>query len=192
MLRRIATTEDYEKKRKRTNAVTSIFLVGIMIFSVVGYAFYNTGSEESVGEVEYQDVSFSLQGDNLWHFNIGDSKFATAFNPLETKNISNIAYVDLSVLNGKPLYFSHDSEKMGVNEISRNLVRFTEGLRYACIDECEEDLPVKNCSEDNIIIIDSGTQNLINQKDSCIYISAKEGEILRVSDSFIFRALGFN
>ena len=163
-----------------------------MVLSTAGYAFFGTNKTRQE-KLNYKGVAFQLGDDGLWHFKMQNYDFSTRYNPAETENISFFLALSLGNYQGKPLYFSYDSDRQGVEEISRNLGRFAERIQYACLEECKEDFPVKNCTE-NIIILKQGNANesLIKQEDSCVYILAGNEEVLRASDAFILRILGLN
>jgi len=176
-----------ERIERRKRISIGIVLVGILILSTIGYAFYNT-EKEDVKKIEYNDVKFVLREDGLWHFNAGGYEFTTAYNPKEVQDISSNIFRSFQDYFGKVLYFSYDSDSEGVNEIMRNLGGFVNRVQYICTEECEEDLPVKDCKE-NIIVVKEAGENLIRQEESCVYISAKKEDILKASDAFIFEVL---
>ncbi len=187
-MRKILTREERERKEMMNRVIVGLVLVVIMILSTIGYSFYYTG-KSNVKKIEYSGIEFILKEDDLWHFEINQYEFATVHNPKETENITSFITSNLLSYQGKPLYFSYDSERKGTEEIIRSIGRFVARIQYVCLDECEGDLPIKNCSE-NIIIIKEAGENLIKQEDNCVYVLAKEGDILKVSDAFIFRILG--
>lgn len=162
-------------------------MVGIMVVSSAGYAFYRTGDESSKS-LEYKNITFELKEDGLWHFETQGYEFATVFNPKETENISKSMVIDINDYSGKPLYFSYESDKQGESEIIRNIGRFIARAQEVCFDECKENLPVKNCS-DNLILVNLANETLIKQENDCIFITAKENDVLRASDAFIFKIL---
>jgi len=119
-------------------------------------------------------------------------EFSTQFTPEDTQNISAPIFKNLYSYSGKPLFFSGESP--GKQEIARNLIDFLS--RYpqdACIDNyeklCKEDSPIKNCSQDNIIIFQEKNETEISQEENCIFISALYSEQIRASDAFIFKIL---
>lgn len=182
------TREERERKETRSKLIIGLILVGVMVLSTAGYAFYNTKKEE-VKRIEYRGVEFVLEEDGLWHFNIQEQEFSTFYNPRETENISSLMFMSFQNYAGKVLYFSSDSEREGIEEIIRNIRGFILRTQYVCLDECEGEWAVKTC-EDNVVIIKEVGENLIRQENSCIYILASEGEVMRVSDAFIFKILG--
>ncbi len=188
-MRKIITREKRERIEKRNKTIVGLVLVGIMVFSVAGYAFYNIRGEE-IEKIEYKNIEFVLKEDGLWHFFIQGYEFSTFFNPQQVQDIEVLGNLNLGKLRGKPLYFSHDSDVEGTQEIDRNVNIFMERVQKACIYECEEDLPFKDCEEDNIIIIRESSETLIKQEENCIYILGKENELIKASDAFIFKFLG--
>ena len=187
-MKKILSKEEVEKKEKRNKTILGVILVGIMVLSTAGYAFYKTGGGEEKN-LEYNGLSFILQDDGFWHFIINSYEFATVYNPKDTENISSVLSLSIQNYSGKVLYFSNGSDLQAANEIAKNIGRFTERVQRACLEECEEDLPVKNCS-DNIILMEEVNETLIKQEGNCVYVMAKGEDMIRVADGFIFEVLG--
>ena len=186
-MQKIMTTEEKEQKEARSKLIIGIILVGIMVLSSAGYAFYHSGGTE--GKIKFNGIEFLLGEDKLWHFQISGQEFSTASNPQETENVSIDMNITLQNYAGKDLYFSDDSDMQGAGEISRNIGGYVPRMQQACLEACEEDLPLKNCT-DNVIAIMRVNETLIKQEDNCIYILAKDEDIMRASDAFVFRLLG--
>lgn len=187
-MKQIISREETEKKERRNKIIIGLILVGIMVISSAGYAFFGT-DKTSAEKIQYNNIEFSLQDDNLWHAKIQDYEFSAFYNPKDTENISGIVTLKLGNYYNKPLFFSYDSDRQAVEEISRNIASFTQRVQYVCLDECKEDFPVKNCT-DNIIIIKDLNISLIKQEDNCVYILADRDNILRASDAFVYKILG--
>jgi len=181
--------DEKEKKEKRDRIVIGSVLIAILVFSTAGFAFFSVINLDKGEEREYNGIKFVVRGDGLWHFLINGQEFSTAYNPEQTKNISIEGEINLQNYYKKPLYFSHDSDEQGVSEIVRNIERYAERVQLACIEQCEENLPVKSC-EDNVIIIKAGNETLIKQENNCIYILGEQNELIRAGDAFIFKLLG--
>lgn len=186
-MRKIKTREEREKKERRNRVIIGIILVGLMIFSTAGYAFYNR--EGDLNKIKYNNVKFELKNDGLWHFLAGNEEYQTVYNPKELENISVNSNLNLENYKNRPLFFSYDSNINAINEILRNLGRFIPRTQKVCINQCEENLPIKNCSEENIIIIREGGENVIKKESSCVYLISEEGESLKITDKFLFQLL---
>jgi len=57
-------------------------------------------------------------------------------------------------------------------------------------DECEDNLPIKNCVDDNIIIIQEAENISITQEDRCVYIASPYRDQAKAADAFLFRIFG--
>jgi len=187
-MREILTQEEKEKKQKRNRIIIGIILIAIMALSSAGYAFFS-GSPEQQGKIKENGVEFILNENDLWQFEINRVMFLTQFNPKETSNISAPLFVSVNDYAGYPLFFIGNNEAK--QEIARNF-GFVLRMQEACIEEkeCEGNLPVKNCSVDNVIIIKESKDIKMNQEDKCIFIEAPKEELIRAADAFIFKVLG--
>lgn len=189
-MKKILSEEEKNKRAKRNGMVVGIILIGIMIISSAGYAFYNTNktNTENKNEVEYNGFKFNLQEDGLWHVKLGNNELVTQFNAKEVENISTPS-ISLQQYTNKPLYFVSENN-LAVNEIAKNLNNFVARVQYACLEkECKDNLPVKNCTQ-NLIIIEDSNKTEVKKQDNCVFISAPYSESNRASDAFIFQIFG--
>ncbi|MGD2072175.1 MAG: hypothetical protein PVG65_01630 [Candidatus Thorarchaeota archaeon] len=194
-IKKIISREIKERKDRRNRTIVGLLLVGLLVVSIAGYFSGKGGDDRARSKIIYNSVEFTLEDNNYWSSVIGEIEFLTAYNPKETEDIQGMITLRLESYQDKPLYFSHDSNTEGINEINMNLGRFASRTpQKACLYECEEDLPVKNCTENIIIVreVEELQESLIRQEENCIYVLSTEGEILKVSDAFIFKLLELN
>ena len=164
-----------------------------MIFSTLGYAFSDK-SDGNPKKMEYNGVEF-IKTNEYWNFNLNGNSFITKYNPKEVENITLLGYISINSYTNKPLYFVSDFNEPNY-EISRNLNPFVLRIQNACISEedCVGNLPVKNCSEDNVIIIKElktdDIKESIFQQDNCIFITSSIENQTRYADAFLFKTLG--
>lgn len=187
-MQKILTKEEKEAKERKSKVIVSLVLAGIMLLSTLGYAFFQTEKQE-YKKLEYKNTEFILGEDSLWHWNTDKYSLSSAYTPNDVENIS-APYLDLLNYNRAILYFSHDSDRQAVSEISRNMMQIVERMQFACIGNCSEDYPAKDCNNDNIISIKEGGESLIKRENKCIFITAKQGEVLKAVDAFIFSLFG--
>ena len=183
-----------KKDNSRQNQlILGLGLIILMLFSTLGYALGGRSNEDSNKKISYNGIEFIQDSSGYWEFEQQGYEFLTKYNPEEIENIEFNGNLVLSNLFEKPLYFVGDSQEPIV-EIARNLERFVLRIQNACINEedCEGDLPIKNCSEDNIVVIkeseNSETEN-IYQQENCIYISASYANQTKYADRFLFSIL---
>ena len=66
-------------------------------------------------------------------------------------------------------------------------------MQRACPEDviCEsgEDLPVKTCSDNFIIIKESNTSS-IRQENNCVFIEGQKEELTALADQFLFKTFG--
>lgn len=190
-MRKILTQGEKEKKDTRNKVIIGLILVGIMVLSTAGYSFFS-GSREEVKKINYNGVEFILNENNLWQFKIQDFEFLTQNNPKDTENISVLIFKTANDFYGKPLFFL--GKGTAKQEIAQNLKNFALRMQDACIKDyeevCEEDAPIKNCSQDNIIIIKEANYTEISEEENCVFILSPYEEQVRVADAFVFKILG--
>jgi len=179
--------------------ILGVVLIGVLVLSVVGFGFLSQEDESNEEEIEekYTGFDFLKQG-NLWSIELDEGKFYFQYLPEEVKNVSIYGFFDLMDYYQEPLYFVN--ENVGSSEIINNVGRYTSRYQGACLNNtninCSENLPVKDCSNSNIIIfVDEKIGEVYNIQfnqtsvvgnESCVFIS---GEYARASDAFLYRML---
>ena len=173
-----------------------VFLIFIMLFSTVGFAFLNNPNDSEqnyIDNIEYKGMEFNSDG-YFWYFEVDDVPFVTLYNlqELVDDEVSFSSANTLSNYHNQPLYYFGSDE--GASEIDRNLrSRFVLRTGEACIDgeKCEDDLPIKDCT-DNLIVfktVSDGTDERMYQEDKCVFIVARKANIAKYADAFLFDIL---
>ena len=57
-MRKIITRTNQEKKDKRNQLVLGVLLIGLMLFSVLGYALSGRNPEEDFEKIDYDGIEF--------------------------------------------------------------------------------------------------------------------------------------
>jgi hypothetical protein len=193
-MKKILSKAESERKNRRNQIVIGIILIGLMTLSTAGYAITSNSDNKDSKPVEYNGVTFTRSSD-YWSFNSNGYDFLTKYNPEETKDIQISNKILLEDYKNKPLYFATLSGVPDI-EIARNLnERIALRIQSACISEnnCTQDLPLKDCSLDNIIVIKEPLTNqseMIYQDEKCIFIRANELNQTKYADAFLFNLLG--
>jgi hypothetical protein len=195
-MKKIASKEEKEKSESRKRRIIVIAVGVIMVLSTLGYSFMSFGRGGEQGrktKSSYRGIDFNL-GEYGWNFEVQGLQFITQYLPEDTENISASIFINAQDYYGKPLYFSYESLQEGVREIESNLNGIASRMQYACLYENCSQYAIKNCTSDNIIIIQESKENetFISQEDNCVTISASLGEIARASDRFLYKILGIN
>ena len=184
-MKKILTREERDKKVKRNQLIIGGILIFLMIFSTVGYALTEDDEDESQ-KIEHRGIDF-LWEDGFWRFSIQGYDFATRYNPQEVGDIYIENYIGLQDYSGRELYFVGDPDF----ELKRNLNSFVLRINDACLDEnCTADLPVKNCSEDNVIVFRESEKEKFFQEDNCVFIEASLMNQTKYADAYLFSLLG--
>ncbi len=194
-MRRIETKKTLEKKKKRNHMLIGLVLILLMGLSVLGYSFMDKTDNKEVEEIEYNGIIFTANS-GYWFFNKSNSDFMTIYNPYETENISFNSNLTIPDYSGKQLYFAGYAGEAYI-EIARNFIQFLlkSPQKGVCLSgyniTCSDDAPIKNCSEDNVIIINEpeNNQENISQKGTCVFINADYINQTKYADAFIFDVL---
>ncbi|MDP2925602.1 MAG: hypothetical protein Q8N99_04480 [Nanoarchaeota archaeon] len=193
-MKKIITKEIRDSISKRNRLVIGIILIVIMILSTAGFALnYESGNDQEYSKITYNGITFLRNGD-YWNFNSNGQDLMTKHNPEETKDVIISSRTYLDSYQNKPLYFVTETG-MPDYEIGRNLNNFVLRIQNACIkgENCSTSLPIKDCKNDNIIIIKEVKDNereKIYQEDKCVYIISSFSNQTKYTDAFVFRVLG--
>ncbi len=194
-MRQIQNKEEIKKKQKRNQVIIGIALVVLMVSSTIGFAvvFNNSpGTNTSEDEkISYNGIEFTKGQQGLWEFNVQGSTFTTYYSPKDTESIEINLSANINDFAQKPLYFS-STNKEAISEIATNIGRISSRAQEACLNEetCEnKELPIKTCS-DNIIIILESNETKTYKQDKCIFIESPKEDHLMLSDKLVFRILG--
>jgi hypothetical protein len=188
-MRKITTKSIEEKRKRRNSLIIGIVLVFVMFFSVLGYAFRGSEEPEEAGKVIYNGFEFRSSG-GFWVLNIGDSQFFFKYSPEEVERINAVGLNPLPNYYQKPLYISSENQEAEY-EIYRNLDRFVLRRQPACLYEagCEEELPIKTCADNFIIIREAPLSNIV-QEENCVFISGPQENLTKITDEFLFKIIG--
>ena len=188
-MRKIKSKSSEVKKKRRNQAIIGFILIIVMFGSVFGVIVGSFGNSQNVNKIEYNGFEFIKQS-NFWSMSIGDFNFIFKYNPNEVQEIET----EVEYLNNyyqKPLYLSSENLE-ATYEISNNLESFVLRMQNACLEgtlNCQEDLPIKNCTDNFIIIEESNLTNII-QENNCVFIQGSYEDLTKVSDEFLFHTLG--
>ncbi len=181
---KVRTKEARENKTRRNAAIVCLVLLAL---STVGFAVVNSFSN-SGSSFGGSSEGFSREG-NYWTLDVAGQKYYFSYLPSQVANISISGNFSLGDYYSKPLYFVNDD---GASyEILNNLANYLQRWQEACVEDeaCSNDeLPVKNCSVDNIIIFKEGKDS-VSKNDNCVYIS---GDSLKGADRFVYEVLKIN
>lgn len=199
-IRKILSAEELEAKDKRNKKIIVIILGIIMIFSSLSYAFLtfekgDNGTSTISKKISYRGVNFLQTQSGNWDFNISGYGFETKYTPEETLNISAILTKTMQSYSNLPLYFGIDNleelNTAGNSEIINNIGNFVLKYQESCLtNNCTENLPIKNCSADNVIIFKQSETSSIYEDEKCVYIQYANNDEIRAADAFVFKIIG--
>lgn len=188
MMRKIESSEEIERKEKRRNKILTFFMLGILVLSTLGFAFfYNSSGTEDSGQNNDANSNGRPrveQNGDRWSTRFGEQVLIFSTSPDIAKNISANFSLTLSDFQSSPLYLFIKNDGIKA-EIGSTLGLYTQRVQEACYGKCEDNLPEKNCSSNLIVWKESG-ENRVYQEEKCIFI---EGDI-RAADAFLYGVFG--
>ena len=195
-MRSITSRHQEEKKRKRNHIIIGLALIFVMFSSVLGFAFINFSqsgigntntnniNSNNINSVNYNGFEF-VEQNGFWILNQNGINFVFRYNPHKVPQIySNIK--PLENYQNKTLYL-YSEDVLAESEIYGNLLSFVNNVENACLEECEENFPVKTC-QDNFIIIREGNRS-ITQENNCVFIEGKKEDLIKLADEFLFKLM---
>jgi hypothetical protein len=146
--------------------------------------------------VQYKNLEFAKTAEG-WQLQKQDFSLVTRYLPGDTENVSYEAAIPLDSLNNKEIYFVAFSNeaKMAANEIARNLPALR--AQVACLEkdanktECV-DLPLKTCQNPVFVFDEKRFNNTdfvhtrIYQEENCIIIESLTQNLMRAADRLLF------
>ena len=184
-MRKIQTQSEIERKRKRNVLIISSLMLGLLVLSTLSFAFLTAPAKQDLNDLE-DDSSDSKFGDKLRIDYSGQS-----FYLLSSKADIESIEVNINALpgdfSGKNLYVAADNQGI-LQEIASSLGKFSSRFQEACYGACEKNLPEKNCTGiDNLIVWKESEANKVYQEEKCVFI---EGD-MRAVDAFIYKLFSF-
>jgi hypothetical protein len=189
MVKRILSEKERKSKERFNQLLVGLVLIFLMILSTLGYALTGNQEESSSSEkVIYNGLEFVNQNE-YWTITINDIPFGFKYNPEEIES-TKTNLNDISSYYSQPLYIESD-DTLSTSEIYVNLNQIVQRMQNACLDEenCEGDLPVKDCTS-NFIIIEEKEMASIVQNQSCVFIRGPKENLTMMTDQFLFKLLG--
>ncbi len=182
-MRSITSREQIEKKQKRNKAILGIIIIFLMVFSTAGFAIYQTSGTTSTPDSTEPDDGLNFNG-QYWVYNVSGQPFYFTNLQSLTEDIPVATTISLQEYSGQALYIDSE-DQLVLNEIGVNLGRFSSRIQEACYEECDKDLPRKQCDQ-NLIVYRESEENKVYQDQKCVFI---EGDI-KALDAFLYHLLG--
>ncbi len=179
-MNRLKKQKDFEKIRKRNNMIMGIVMIFLMTASTLGFALMSQNNSQNTNQKLTYNGNEFLKHNGFW--NLKNTKLLFQYSPEEIKNVTILGNYSIKDYSDKPLYFvnsARDSELI-VNNLQGIISRFQE----ACITNCSENLPIKNCEENNIIIFTDSEGDKVWKENNCVYISR---DYVKGVDAFNYR-----
>ncbi len=184
-MKQLKSLEEKKKKQKRIQIIFGIILVGLMILSTAGYAFTNFKSKEELEKNEkiiYNGKEF-IKYPQAWVLE-ENPRIVLANSPKEVPQ--ELFFVNtFEHYEDVPLYLE---EKSGIPDylIYENFRNTALRIQKACFKEpCSGDFPIKNCTNNFIILEINETLQEIRQEQGCVFIKGPQENMSKIIDSFV-------
>lgn len=176
-------------KRKKYNLFFALFIISILVFSILGYAF-----KGNPNIIKYKETKFVKNNQGLWTTRIDSKQIYLFNNPKDLENIT--INIDITKLNNlKKIYISTDPSEPINNLLmgfgANILPLITIILRPACfvdINACK-DFPLKDCSNTDmdigVILIKKDNINKIEYTNNCLIIQGNSEELKKLIDKWV-------
>ncbi len=190
-MKKILTKSEKEKRERRNKTILGIILTFLLLASTAGFAFFSGDDEVQGKTIEYNGREFYQDESGYYYTIISNKQFAFAYSPYETEDIQINFNPSILTYSNKPLFIVSDSPDF-TSEIARNLQNSVLRMQEACYDDvenCRAELPIKNCSE-NLIVLKYENITSVTQKENCVIIKTKSGEAAKAADAFLYKLLG--
>jgi len=178
----IRSLKDYSGSEQRRKRAGGIIIIVLLLLSTIGFALsiVDFGSNGATEEKQ----GFSNNG-QYWIYTAGSQKYYFTYH-VDEINYTFSTTKSLADFGSKQVYV--DSQiPGGLQEIYNSLGAYTSRINEACYGSCGRDLPEKNCSisEPLIVLRESNTEKII-ESDSCVFIDGN----MKTVDAFLYKILG--
>lgn len=187
-MRKIKSQEEIERVERRNRFLVGSVMIFLLLFSIGGYALIGGNNSGNSGDqvsgnsgVENSGYTVLQKGNQIFYF---------VNSPEMIDGIPVEITIDDSAFSGNEIYLDIGNGGSNIaSELGNNLKGIVSKLQEACYGSCERNIPEKECSgEDYIIVFKTSEERKVYQDNKCVFI---EGDISSV-DAFLYKLLGFN
>ncbi len=189
-MRKIQTKKEKDLRDKRLKMIMGIFTGFLLTLSIAGFAL--TGTENN-GKIRNSFLIYNghkfISQDNRWYLSYEGKNFTFENSPKKVEKI-NSTIKGISNYYSKPLYL-YSKNLNATSEIYLNLKNIATRIQPACLSNCSENVPIKTC-RDNFIIIKVSNKTRVYQKENCVFIEGSSEDISILTQSVLFKILDLN
>ncbi|MEK6908580.1 MAG: hypothetical protein AABX23_00835 [Nanoarchaeota archaeon] len=181
----IRSLKEITQREQRRKRISGIVIISLLLLSTLGFALsmVNFGGNNVPDETQ----GFSNNG-QYWIYTTGNQKYYFTHHVDEVNTSSYQISKNLADLSGKQIYV--DTEMIGsLQEIHNSLGLYLGNIKEACYGQCERDLPEKDCSSpDPLIVVRDDYIQSITEEQNCIFIKGN----MKTVDAFLYKILGIS
>jgi hypothetical protein len=183
-MRKIETQTDKDKKKKRNNLIVGLIMVVLIGLSSLGYAIMSRTDSTSTQPVKYGNLEF-VKNNDMWITTINSKVYYFYNLPTDVENISIEGTYSLGDYSDKTAYFVNANQ--AAQTLDETLKSIVIRSQDACLQNAtcaNNELPIKDCSNNVFIFDASKTETKVYKKDNCIFL---EGNSFLAVDKLIYR-----
>jgi len=185
-MRKIKSQKQIEKGQKRNQLILALIFISLLVASTAGYSFSSKerNDDEELETQNYTGLTFTKQN-NYWLTTLDNQQYMFNNLPNELTQVKMNFTITLANYSNRPLYIVNPNQNKDL--LLSNLNHFFQRYQEASLEQTEKDIPIKNCSIDNIIIFKESNETKITQNENCIYLEGNQSEAV---DKFIYTLFG--
>src|SRR3989344_3709677 len=178
---------------KKAQLFIVLFIVVIMISSVIGFVYTNPNSDQNINSFNYNNFKFDLTSNGKYQVNVNDKNFIFDYLPGDLKDIE---LLNFNLKDDKYYLITNYSEKDQNMDYNLNKLGYTLNLLgiktvLACYneEECNLDLPIKDCNNDAFYLKKSNI-NKVYLENKCIIIEGNPVSMSKMIDKVNLKLVG--
>ena len=180
-MQNIRSLKDSVSSELRRKRIGGIIIIALLLLSTLGFAISFVGLKGDTSSLETQGFTYNGQ---YWVYTASTQKYYFTYHIDEVNASSYIISKNIADFAGKQIYVDSDTS-VASQEIYTNLASYSR-ISEACYGTCNKDLPEKNCSGEQLIVIRQSQSSSIREQESCTFI---DGDMKTV-DAFLYNILG--
>ncbi len=178
---------------KKSQLFLAIFIILIIISSVLGFVSNSNNTPNTNNDINYNGAKFTQDTQGKYQVNVNNNVFIFDYLP---NDLSDIELPDFTLNQNKYYLIFNTTEKDDSITYDLNSLGYTLNLLgikpiLACVDEqdCDVNLPIKDCSNDAFYIKKSNI-NKVYLQDKCVIIEGDNTGLIKSINKINLKLIG--